>query len=274
EALVLLAPFRTKYPDSKHLPEARFLLGWVKVATGDAQDGVRDLRQFVAAYPTHGQVPAARRLILQSQARSADPADMAEAYRGLMQQQPSTAEGLYDAASIAGRLGRVRDKQAAWRRLRAEFPDHALTRRAALEMATAAFKQQSWKDATTLAEEAAKSGDNAVKAEAWLLAGESELKLKRFASAARAFEAVGEVTDADPGVRYRALAGLGLVREEQQQWRAALTAYEAVASDSPDATLRGWARERATAVKARLETRTTPARPPARPAPKKTEKRP
>ena len=88
--------------------------------------------------------------------------------------------------------------------------------------------------------------------EAWLLVGESELKQKRFAPAAKAFETVRALNDVDAGVRYRALAGLGLTREEQQDWKAALAAYEAVVNRSPDATLRDWARDRATAMKSRL----------------------
>src|SRR2546422_3219934 len=43
--------------------------------------------------------------------------------------------------------------------------------------------------------------------------------------------------------RFRALAGLGLAREEQQLWKAALSAYEAVVNRSPDATLRDWRSE-------------------------------
>ena len=84
------------------------------------------------------------------------------------------------------------------------------------------------------------------------MVGESELKQKRFADAAKAFEAVGAVGEVESSVRFRALAGLGLAREEQQSWKAALAAYEAVANRSPDATLREWARERVTAVKAQL----------------------
>jgi hypothetical protein len=63
---------------------------------------------------------------------------------------------------------------------------------------------------------------------------------------------VSAVKGAEPGVRYRALAGLGLAHEEQRSWRPALAAYESVASRSPDATLRDWAKERAAAVKAQL----------------------
>ena len=53
----------------------------------------------------------------------------------------------------------------------------------------------------------------------------------------------------EPGDRYRALAGLGLAREQLGEIRAALAAYDAVASKSPDATLRNWARDRAAAVR-------------------------
>jgi len=50
--------------------------------------------------------------------------------------------------------------------------------------------------------------------------------------------------------QYRALAGLGLAREQLGEVRAALAAYDAVASKSPDTTLRDWARGRAAAIRA------------------------
>ena len=169
-----------------------------------------------------------------------------------MEQSPPAAEALYSAAEVAGRLDRPRDREAAWKRLSTDFPDHPLTLKLALDFGSAAFKQKSWKSAATYATQATKSDDGAVRSEAWLLLGESELKQKRYAEAAKAFETVGTVSEVETGVRFRALAGLGLAREEQQSWKAAPSAYEAVAARSPDATLRDWARERAGAVKARL----------------------
>src|SRR4030095_6050348 len=100
-----------------------------------------------------------------------------------------------------------------------------------------------------------------------LLVGESELKQKRFAQAAKAFEAVSGVPDVEASTRFRALAGLGPAREEQKEWKAALAAYEAVATKSPDSTLRDWARARVTAVKAQIpKTNGNGAKPPAKPA--------
>ena len=79
--------------------------------------------------------------------------------------------------------------------------------------------------------------------------------------------------DVEAGVHYRALAGLGLAREQLKDLRGALTAYESVASKSPDATLRDWARERAGAVKTRLANKpAAPAAPATKPAPKKEGK--
>ena len=59
---------------------------------------------------------------------------------------------------------------------------------------------------------------------------------------------------------------------EQQDWKAALAAYESVVSRSPDATLRDWARERATAMKTRMAQPSAPSAPPQKPAPKKEGK--
>jgi len=271
EAVAVLQPFAAKYPGSRLAPDAQFLLGWAKTNSGDARGGLADLRAFVSANPTHDQAPAARKIIAQAMARAGgDREEQLEAYKVLMEQEPASADALYNAVQIATRLSRPKDVDAAWKRLSADFPDHALTRRAALERANVAFKEKNWKAAAALGQQAARSDDDAVKAEALLLVGESELKQKRFAPAAKAFEAVKSVGDVDAGVRYRAMAGLGLAREEQQDWKAALAAYESVVNRSPDATLRDWARERATAMKSRLAKPGAPA--PSKPAPKKEGK--
>src|SRR5436309_5505504 len=189
-------------------------------------------------------------------------AQLLEAYKGLMEQNPPTADAYYNAAQIATRLGRPSDLEAAWNRLTTDFPDDALTRRMALERASAAFKRKSWKSAVAYATQAAKSDDDVVRSEAWLVVGESELKQKRQKPAIKAFEAVDAVAEVEAGARFRALAGRGLAHEELQAWDAALADYEAVAKGSSDSTLRDWARERASAVKARLNkpaSGTTPA---------------
>ena len=186
-----------------------------------------------------------------------------DAYKRLMAE--NTAESLSEAAATAARLKRSKDEEAALKKLYASFPSDPLGRRAALDLASRAFQRKDWTEAATLATSAAKSEDAAVTGEAWLLAGESELKLKRPGPAAKAFESATAVNDVDAAVRYRALAGLGLAREEQQEWRAALTAYETVASKCPDATLRDWAKQRAAAVRPRVSD--TP-KPGTKPAPK------
>ena len=176
DALPLLTAFASKYPNSKLAPDAQFLLGYMKVTTGDPRGGLTDLRAFLASNPNHEQAPTARRLVGQALGKYGDREDLAEAYKSLMEQDPPTAEALADAAAIAGRLGRTKDQDEAWKKLRAKFPDHALTRRMSLDRASAAFKQKNWKDAAVLAQPATQSDDDSVRAEAWLLVGEAELK--------------------------------------------------------------------------------------------------
>ena len=253
DALPLLAAFPTKYPSHRLLPDAQYLLGWARVTSGDTKQGLADLRAFVATAPNHDLAPAARRMITEMLARYGDRTALQDTYKALLEQTPPTPEALYDAGAIAGRLGRPKDQEAAWRRLRKEFPDHPIARRAALDLANAAFKRKDWKEAAAQAQSAAQSDEEGLRAEALLTQGESELKLGRFSAAAKAFEAVGAVTTVEAGTRYRALAGLGLAREQLKDLRAALAAYEAVASESPDATLRDWARNRAAAVKSRIQ---------------------
>ena len=258
DATPVLVDFQTKYPKHALQPEAQYLLGVSRMRGGD-RSGVADLRAFVDANPNHELAADARRMIAGGAVATAPstPSTPAAPSTPSTPSAPSagsstTADELYEAATTAVAAGRVKEQETALRRLRKEFPTHPLGRRAALDLANIAFKRKEWKDAATLARVAAPSEDEGVRAEAWLLAGEAELKLKRYPEAAKAFEGVGAVDGIDASIRYRALAGLGLAHEEQQHLRPALTAYEAVAGKSPDASLREWAQERAKAVRARL----------------------
>jgi tetratricopeptide (TPR) repeat protein len=161
---------------------------------------------------------------------------------------------------IAGKSGDVKGQQAAWARLRKEYPNHPLSYQAAYDLAESAFKKKEWTQAALQAKAAAASEEETLRARALLLEGESELKLSRFKDAAKSFEAVGNVKNLEPGERYRALAGLGLAREQLGEIRAALAAYDAVATKSPDTRLRDFARERAAALRAQP---TQPSKPPA-----------
>jgi len=249
EAVPLLTGFATKYPKSKLVPDAQYLLGSTRLAMGERDAGVAELQAFVAAYPGHSQAAAARRKATESIAKSGTPGQQQSAYSQLTQSS-STAENLYDAGLIAGKAGKVKDQQAAWARLRKEFPNHPLAHQAAFDLAEGAFKRKDYAQAATQAKAAAASDDEGLRGRALLLEGESELQLKRFRDAAKSFEAVGSVKNVEAGDRYRALAGLGLAREQLGEIRAALAAYDAVASKSPDSKLRDWARDRAAVVRA------------------------
>src|SRR5207249_3566357 len=216
-------------------PEAFYGRAWSDLELKHTEAAVAGFRELLSAFPDHALAPSAA---LQAARALAD--------------LKRTADALYAAAEIAERLERPRDREAAWKRLSTDFVEDPLTRKMALKLASTSFKQKNWKSAVTYATLATKSDDNAVRSEAWLTVGESELKQKRYAEAAKAFESVGAVPEIESSVRFRALAGLGLAREEQQSWKAALSAYEAVVNRSPDATLRDWARERVAAVKARM----------------------
>jgi TolA-binding protein len=251
EALPLLEGFVRKYPGHKLAPNAQYLLGLTHIQTGDRRTGIADLKAFLDKNPTHDLAPDARRLVTDTLARYGDREELEESYKTLTTQKPPTAEALYDAAGLAKRLGRPKDQEAMWRRLVDEFPSHQLTRRAALELAGLSFKRNQWKDSAAFARAAAESDEDTVRAEGWLQTGEAELKLKHFPAAAKAFESVVTIRNAEAAVRYRAFAGLGLAREEQKDWKAALAAYESAAR-TPDATLREWATKRVAAMKTHL----------------------
>jgi TolA-binding protein len=280
EAVPLLSTFETKYPKSKLVPDAHYLLGVTRLAAGEREAGVKELQAFIAGNPNHQMVPAARRAITDGVAKSGTPSQQRATTTQPSQQktataQPSqqkaptsqtapssaTADSLYDAGVIAGKNGDVKGQQAAWARLRKEYPNHPLSYQAAYDLAESAFKKREWTQAATQAKAAAGSDEEALRARAHLLAGESELKLSRYKDAAKSFEAVGNAKNLEAGDRYRALAGLGLAHEQLGEIRAALAAYDAVATKSPDTKLRDFARERAAALRAQPTQPAQPSKP-------------
>ncbi len=253
EAVPFLQSFQSKYPGHTLLPAARYTLAQALLDSGESNEGLAELRAFVAAYPDHELAPQARRRVADTVLRKGSKSELAEEYKQLMAQSAPKAEALYDAGVIASRLGRGRDAETAWARLRKDFPDHPLAPRAALDLALAAFSRNGFKDAAALAQAASKSGDGAVRGEGFLLLGESELRLKRYPAALQAFQSALEGGELASGLRFRALAGSGLALEEQQKWAQAARYYDEVAAGSPDKTLRAWAKERRAAVAAKLK---------------------
>lgn len=262
EAVTVLEPFPSKYPEHRLVPEARYYLARARLAAGDTDKGVAELRAFARANPGHELAPSARRVAVDTLIKAGKKKELAEEYAALMGQKPPVPEGLYDAGAIAVALDRPRDAEAAWARLRKEFPEHVFTARASLEQAQIAFGRKNFKDAAALGRAAGKSPEDAVRGEALLVVGESEMKLRRPAQALPAFQAAADAPGLEPALHFRALAGVGLAHEDQKQWTQAAKYYEEVAERSPDKTLASWARTRRAAIAAHLK-----------PAPKADKKR-
>lgn len=264
--------------------DALYGRSWSDLELKNSDAAAAGFRELIATWPNHTLVPSATFQQARILGEQKKPSEAVALLQDFPTKYPNSAlKG--DALYLSGRLKiDSGDPKAGLEDLRqfvAGYPDHAqapmarkliaqASGRDDLEKASAAFKQKNWKLAVSHATAATKTDDNTMKSEAWLLVGESELKQKRFAPAAKAFEAVTAIDDVEAGVKFRALAGLGLAREEQQQWKAALTAYETVAKRSPDATLRDWAKQRAVDVKSRMAN-PAPA-PSTKPAPKKDTK--
>lgn len=279
EALPALDTFLQRYPANEFATEAQYLRGAALLEAGKTDEGIAALRSFTASSPDHPLAATARKRFVEalvgSGRASGDRGTLMEAYAALMNESPASPKGLYDAGVIAGQLGRAADQGAAWRKLRREFPDEPLAQRAALDLAHDAFRRSAFKETSALAAAAAQSTDDVLRADAFLLLGESELKMKRFAPALKAFTSSLQTPGMEPGLRYRALAGSAIAHEEQKHYADALPLYEEVSKNSPDHTLRTWAAERVRIVRDRLRAAEKPApKPPAKkPAPKPPAKK-
>jgi TolA-binding protein len=253
EAVAVLESFPIKYPAHRLVPEARYYLARARLAAGETNKGAVELRAFARAYPGHELALSARRMALDAQIKEGKKKELAEEYAALMAEAPPTPQGLSEAGAIAVALDRPRDAETAWERLRKEFSDHPLTARASLDQAQTAFSKKNFKDSAALGRAAAKSPEGAVRGEALLVVGESEMKLRHPAQALPAFQTAADTPGLEPALHFRALAGTGLAHEDQKQWVQAARYYDEVAEKSPDKTLAAWAKARRAAIAVNLK---------------------
>jgi tetratricopeptide (TPR) repeat protein len=248
EAEPLLERLLADRSQATHAVEARYLLGWTRLQGGRTEEGLADLRAFVEANPTHELARPARRQIAEALLEQGDDRAMMEEYRTLLSEAPPTPEGLHEAWSIAGRLNRAPEREAAARQLQQKFPQHLLTHRVILELANAAFKDEKFDRTASLARAIAQSPDDRMRAQGFLLIGETELRRQRYPAALAAFTTA--LASGDGELRARARAGSARIYEEQRKWAEALALYRDIAGDSADPALRQWAAERAAAIPA------------------------
>src|SRR5437899_3187098 len=265
----MLERFVERFPSERRAGEATLLLGKARLSQGAGEAALEAFKKAESFQPPPGKPGELRFWEAEAFYRLKRFSDARTAYSDVIvggAAGPRVADALYGlgwseleakrrepAAAAFQRLGRSRDAETARARLRKEFPEHPLTGRTSLQSAQAAFTKNAFREAATLARAAAKSPEDAVRGEAFLLVGESEMKLKRPAQALPAFQAAGDTAGLEPALHFRALAGSGLALEEQRQWTQAAKYYDEVAEKSPDKTLAAWARTRKTAVAANIK---------------------
>ena len=253
DVVALLRGYSTRFSDSPFLPEATYLLGWSEMAQGETDAAASTLKEFVTRYPNHELTQRARSDLVELLLRQGKPSEVEREIHSLLAAKSPTPEGLSDAALFAQKIGKQKDAESAWRKLRQEFPQHPLAQQASLELARVAFDRRDFKESAAAAERAAQSEDSAIRLEALTLLGESELKQKRQTAALKAFQSAVALGLTDSPLHYRALAGAGLAHEELKEWGLAGKAYEVVARASPDRALKEWAGERLAQVRAHLK---------------------
>ena len=165
---------------SRHtcVPAARYTLAQALIdCGGSSRRPRRRCAAFFAAYPRHELAAQARRAVTDAVVREGRQGrSWPRSTRRLVAQSPATAEGLYDAGLVAGKLGRPRDADAAWARLRKDFPDHPLSGRVSLEMAQSRLRQEQLQGRGRPREGGVPQPEDAVRGEAFVLLGESELE--------------------------------------------------------------------------------------------------
>src|SRR5206468_1239796 len=215
-AIVEFRELLDRWPDYALVPSAKLHLARTLVEQKRFGDALPLLESFATKYPNHKQLPDAQYLLGLARVKSGD-----------------AKAGLADLRAFV-----------------AAAPNHELVpaaRRLIMETITRQGDRGELEGAYEVLMDQTPATPEAL-SDAASIAG----RLGRFGAAAKTFEAVSGVKNIEVGIRYRALAGLGLAREQLKDLRGALTAYESVVRGSPDATLRDWARDRAQVVKSQL----------------------
>jgi TolA-binding protein len=253
EALAILGPYASRFPQSPFLIETQYLLGVAQLETGLLAEGVRTLEQFVARQPSHELSPTARVLLGEAHAKAGRPREAIGHYQALIRYAPTHAlvpQALYQIGGLSANLGLTRDAETAWKQLRRDHAADPLAELAGLELASLYVKRRQLDRAAETAREVA-DARGAQRVEALLLLGETQLKAGKTAEARGAYTtAIAEVA-ADAPARFRALAGVGLVAETEKDPEGAKRAYGEITEKAEDEELIKWARARVQSMEER-----------------------
>ena len=264
-----LARFQAEHPASPHAPEALYLEGQARLATGDAEGAAARFVAFERAFPTHPLAPRARLAVgrylyatgddagaedalLAALARDLPPASAAEAEYllgqvALRQGRPDAAAqaferaaaaptptaplALYAAGATRASLGQHDAAARAYTALADTYPASPQNLDARLALAEALLRtgDLAGAEAELVARRPTLTGDDAARAD--LLLGETRLRLGDAAGAEAPLRAV---PPASPYARRAALA-LGRRAFDADAWADAVTFFAAARAPVADA---------------------------------------
>jgi TolA-binding protein len=205
DAIRVLAPYATRFPKSPFVIDSLYLLGVAQVEAGRPAEGVKTLERFVAESPRGPLTAAARVRLAETYEKTGQESQALEQYQALINAPPDpefVPHGLSRVVELALRLGRPAEAEAAWRTLRRDHREHALTRAAGLALARHFQKRGDHARAVDLARDVVLAG-GAERVEALAVLADSAFAAGKIGEAERAYA--------------QALPGMAPTGEERRQ---------------------------------------------------------
>lgn len=209
DALPILDSYAARYATSPFLAEAQYLLGVTLIGKQRPDAGTRTLERFLSAQPTHQLSVPTRALLAETYVQSGQTREALGHYQALSKQTSApelVPDALYQVGSLSSRLGRVREAELAWRRLRRDHPADPQASQAGLALVTLHAKRRQIDQAAEVATEMmeAKAPD---RVEALLILGDAARTAGRHGDAERAYGSALADAPESSAERARALEG-------------------------------------------------------------------
>lgn len=214
----------TDSPDTENAAERLFLRAEAQYRLGQYGAAEELYKSYLSGYPDHSRVPAVRYALGWTQIEQQKYSDAIATFDALSARGGDMAEAALFRKGMALRLnGALEGARSVFRGMLAERPAGEYADNAHFELGMAAYNEGGF-DAALGHFGAVTSGfpKSELLADAWFMQGETLLKLKRPADAARAYAAATQVPDAAADVQAKALFRQGFSLSEAGQFADAV----------------------------------------------------
>jgi tol-pal system protein YbgF len=223
------------YSDSKYMPDSQYLLGESLYELGRYEESIMVYQRLAQNFPNHESIPAAMFHLGTSFYNLEQLEDAVKVYQNLTQNYPNTeytSAALFNTALCYKKMDKLDETATAYRTFCQKYPDDDMTNKALMELAAIYRKQENFQEAIKTFRDLLDKVHDDDKWEIIYNTGDCYLAMGDKEKARLEYLKLKDTATKANSWRLTALAKLGEIYEEEEQWTKAIEVYEDIVKNT------------------------------------------